>query len=99
MAVNAQSFVAIGGQVYLTSFTKAAFTQTDLNTLVSFLSATTRVLAIGGDQSPGEPIVFGTSGVVTIITDGGVAPAASSNFAGVGFVAAPVTYFSMRYPT
>jgi|TARA_B110000285_G_C15034243_1_gene568359 hypothetical protein len=81
-----------GAQFHLTKAAKTNMTQAELDAMLRFISLTTTVVGVGDDTAGG--FNAGASDAVHIITEGGVAPAAESNF-GVGSTGITTTVVSL----
>lgn len=89
-----QSYTGTGRTISLTKFSKTNITAAELDAIVANIQATSSIVAIGSDQSTGPSFVAGTSDDVWIVSEG-IAPVATSNFAGqTGVTSSVVAYFN-----
>jgi len=92
---NAKVFSSFGKDIAITKLAKTNMTQAELDAAIRFIETTSTVAAIADDTTGG--FNTGVSDAVHVLTEGGVAPAAASNF-GVGttgITTTVVAYFSV----
>ena len=78
---NSNVFSAMGKDLAVTKLAKSNMTQDELDAAIDFIQLTTTVVGIADDTTGG--FNAGASDNMHILTEGGVAPAAGSDF-GVG---------------
>lgn len=89
-----ESYTGTGRTIALTKFSKTNISAAELDAIVANIQATSSIVAIGSDQSTGPSFVAGTSDDVWVISEG-IAPVATSNFAGqTGLTSSVVAYFN-----
>jgi hypothetical protein len=92
---NANVFSAMGKDLAITKLAKTNITQDELDAAISFIGLTTTVVGIADDTTGG--FNAGVSDAVHVLTEGGIAPVAASNFGegATGVTATVVAYFAV----
>jgi len=91
---NANVFSAMGKDLAITKLAKSNMTQDELDAAIDFISLTTVVVGIADDTTGG--FNAGVSDAVHVLTEGGIAPAAGSDFGvgSTGITSTVVAYFA-----